>query len=240
MCELFALSFSEPIGPTYFRSFLKRCLFNPDGWGIAWYPDKAVQLFKEPFPGGTSQLASVISTSSTVQSCVYVAHVRKTNSSVVAHENTHPFHRELFSRDFVFAHNGNVTSLKALPTGHFRSVGRTDSEHAFCRLLSSLEERSHWTGTILDIQQLAAEMEEINRFGKFSCLLSDGDLLICRRDAGGANGLLLLTSRIGTSSGVVIASEPLSSEKWESFQPGELMAFRKGSLVYSSSGRRGL
>jgi glutamine amidotransferase len=155
----------------------------------------------------------------------------------VAHENTHPFHRELFGRNFVFAHNGNVSSLKALSTGHFRPMGLTDSEHAFCHLLSRLEERSNWTGSILDIQQLAAEMEEINRFGKFNCLLSDGDLLICRRDAGAVNGLLLLTTRIGTSSGVVIASEPLSNEKWGSFQPGELMAFCKGSLVYSSAGR---
>ena len=241
MCELFALSFSEPVGPSeYFSRFLERSASNPDGWGLAWYPDRAVQLCKEPIPGKTSELASFISSSSSVRARLFLGHVRKTNSSVVAYQNTHPFMRELFGRDFVFAHNGNVSGLKTELTGRFRPVGRTDSEHAFCFMLSRLEERSRVSGTHLDFEWFAMEMAELNRHGKFSCLLSDGDALICWRDAGGRNGLSFLKTQNGTAPGYVIASEPLTDEAWVELQPGGLMVFKQGSIVQSSTGRKGL
>jgi len=238
MCELFGVSSSVPSGPTeYFRRFLERCAFNPDGWGLAWYPDKAARLCKEPVPGNTSALAGFISSSPAVRAILFIGHARKTSSSAAAYQNTHPFQRELFGKEFVFAHNGNVSLMKTTPAGRFQPVGQTDSEHAFCYMLSRLEARSRQAGTELDFEWLASEMRDVNRFGKFSCLLSDGDALICRRDAGGKNGLSFLKAQSGTASRYVIASEPLSNEAWVDFQPGELTVFRQGSLVHSSAGR---
>jgi glutamine amidotransferase len=56
-------------------------------------------------------------------------------------ENTHPFTRELWGRYWTFAHNGQLTGYKRLPTGRHRPVGDTDSEHAFCWLLDRLEHK---------------------------------------------------------------------------------------------------
>ena len=49
MCELLGLSFNLAVNPSLsFRGFKFRGQENPDGWGIAYYPDEASQLFKEP------------------------------------------------------------------------------------------------------------------------------------------------------------------------------------------------
>ena len=48
---------------------------------------------------------------------------------------------ELWGRYWTFAHNGQLTGYKRLPTGRHRPVGDTDSEHAFCWLLDRLEHK---------------------------------------------------------------------------------------------------
>ena len=52
--------------------------------------------------------------------------------------NTHPFVRELWGRNFVFAHNGTVKAAKKHPLGRFHPIGETDSEHAFCVIMDAL------------------------------------------------------------------------------------------------------
>jgi len=42
MCELLGMSFNLPVRPSIsFRGFRHRGEENPDGWGIAFYPDEA-------------------------------------------------------------------------------------------------------------------------------------------------------------------------------------------------------
>ena len=49
MCELLAMSFNLPVTPNIsFKAFRSRSERNPDGWGIAFYPDESVQIIKEP------------------------------------------------------------------------------------------------------------------------------------------------------------------------------------------------
>jgi len=73
-----------------------------------------------------------------IKSCAVVSHIRQANRGAVALENTHPFTRELWGRNWTFAHNGQLKGYRRLKTGHFRPVGETDSEYAFCWLLYQL------------------------------------------------------------------------------------------------------
>lgn len=57
-----------------------------------------------------------------------IAHIRQANRGEVALENTHPFTRELWGRNWTYAHNGQLSGYKSLETGNFRPVGETDSE----------------------------------------------------------------------------------------------------------------
>lgn len=63
MCELLGMSFNRPVSCRFtFQGFTRRGNFNPDGWGIALYPEgyKAVQAIKEAVRAGTSELADFV------------------------------------------------------------------------------------------------------------------------------------------------------------------------------------
>jgi len=91
MCELLGISSSVRIRPgRYFAAFRKRGRElpegkgNPDGWGIALYPDrKAVQLIKEAIPAATSRLCEFVSSYEHVPSRTFIAHVRKASRGIL-------------------------------------------------------------------------------------------------------------------------------------------------------------
>ena len=58
-----------------------------------------------------------------------VSHIRQANRGKVALENTHPFTRELWGRNWTYAHNAQLKGYRQLKTGTFRPVGQTDSEY---------------------------------------------------------------------------------------------------------------
>ena len=197
MCELMALSFAEPVSADFsLREFAARGEFNPDGWGLAWYPDggPAVALVKEPVPWGTSPTAGFLASHPTLASRIYLAHVReKTVGDVPRHADTHPFARELAGVDYAFAHNGTLQGPAwDLPLGPFRPVGATDSERFFCHLLGRLAPRAA-LGPILadpdDWAELHGMLAAANAFGKLNVLFSDGDRLFVYHDANGWKGL---------------------------------------------------
>jgi glutamine amidotransferase len=70
-----------------------------------------------------------------IKSCSVIAHIRQANRGIVALENTHPFTRELWGRNWTYAHNGQLRYKSG--DGNFHPVGETDSEKAFCWLLHS-------------------------------------------------------------------------------------------------------
>ncbi|MHA1709912.1 MAG: class II glutamine amidotransferase, partial [Candidatus Baldrarchaeia archaeon] len=63
MCELLGMCFNMPVQPKIsFRAFRRRGRENPDGWGIAFYPDSgnAACVFKEPLEAMSSRLSEFI------------------------------------------------------------------------------------------------------------------------------------------------------------------------------------
>ena len=105
-----------------------------------------------------------------------MAHIRRANRGEVALENTHPFTRELWGRNWTYAHNGQLTGYKSLETGNFRPVGETDSEKAFCWLLHKLTQRYPRTpGNMAAVfKYIASLADELRQKGVFNMLLSDG------------------------------------------------------------------
>ena len=111
-----------------------------------------------------------------IKSCAVVSHIRRANRGEVALENTHPFTRELWGRNWTYAHNGQLKGYRQLDTGTFRPVGQTDSEYAFCWLLHQLALKyprtpSQWPAVFRYIGLLASQLR---KKGVFNMLLSDG------------------------------------------------------------------
>lgn len=257
MCELLGMSFNEPVKPNLsVKGLRKKAERNPDGWGMACYPDKSAQVIKEPIEAGDSFLSEFLRNYSEISSKIFIAHVRKSSVGSVSHKNTHPFSRELNGREYVFAHNGSLNNYEKLDTGRFKSIGETDSEHVFCNILNEIEIRQINSWSADDFLWLNQKLDDINSDGKFNCIFSDGEHLFCYHDKNDFNDFCLV-QRISpyeifqfqdnefevyliqeekkSQKGFIIATNPLTDEEWKSFLPGELMVFKNGEIVYSKT-----
>ena len=75
MCELLGMSFNLPVRPKIsFRKFRQRDEENPDGWGLAFYPDSSAQIFKEPLKATKSDLSGFLKDYPEVRSKIIIGH----------------------------------------------------------------------------------------------------------------------------------------------------------------------
>ena len=141
MCELLGMSANVPTDICFsFTGLMQRggkTGPHRDGWGIAFYEGRGCRTFHDPNPSAESEIARLVQRYA-IKSRIVVSHIRRANRGRVCLENTHPFSRELWGRHWVFAHNGQLRGVKQLPLDFYRPIGTTDSEHAFCWLLSRI------------------------------------------------------------------------------------------------------
>ncbi len=109
MCELLGMSANVPTDICFsFTGLVQRgggTGPHKDGWGITFYEGKGCRTFKDPQPSFQSPIAKLVQ-DYPIKSCSVVAHIRQANRGRVALENTHPFTRELWGRNWTYAHNG--------------------------------------------------------------------------------------------------------------------------------------
>jgi glutamine amidotransferase len=231
---------------------------HSDGWGLALYEQRFARLFLEPAPACESALARFVR-ENPIRTLLAVAHVRKRTVGTPTLENTHPFKRVLWGRDWIFAHNGTLPEVRNKPLSDFTPIGDTDSEHAFCWLLAELrvafpggypEERPD------DLWRCVAELGgRLGAEGTCNFLLADAHHLYARcatklcyiirqapfgratlRDAEVQVDFSALTTP--EDRVVVVATEPLTSDEiWTHGTPGTLWVFRDGCLQAALASR---
>jgi len=204
----------------------------------------------DPKPSAHSEIARFIR-EYPIKSRIVICHIRRANRGRIALENTHPFTRELWGRSWSFAHNGQLRGIKKWPNAHFRPIGTTDSEHAFCWLMDQLRER--WQGApspralYLCLAELCGTLAE---HGVFNVLLSDSKCLYCFC----STNLVWLTRRAPFQAATlidedltvdfrkettphdivtVIATRALTrDERWVSVERRKFVAFQGGELAF--------
>ncbi|HEY0064460.1 MAG TPA: class II glutamine amidotransferase [Telluria sp.] len=252
MCQLLGMNSSKPAGLGFsFAGFAERggrTAEHSDGWGIAFHDAAGCHLITDLQASSDSPLAASIRQAPKRARNV-VAHIRKATQGSTSPENSHPFTRTLWGKSWSFAHNGDLKEYFPVHTPHYSAVGETDSERAFCHLLSSLLQRySRGAPARSDLFAAVAEIAaEIATYGSFNFILSDGDLFFAHcstalhyvvreypfRDA----RLIDCDLAINFSQHnhlddrmAVIATAPLTTgEAWLAFQPGELKMFVHGA-----------
>lgn len=184
-----------------------------------------------------------------IKSEVVIGHIRQANVGKVCLVNTHPFSRELWGRNWCFAHNGQLAGLEGSTT-FYRPVGETDSEAAFCDLLNRVRRAFPEPVSVeMLLPVLVASCASYRKLGVFNCLLSDGDWLfsfcstklahITRRAPFGPAQLKDADLKVDFQSETtpndvvtVIATEPLTdNEQWSLYQPGEWRLWRRGECI---------
>jgi len=265
MCELFAMSSRLPATITYsleeFAQHGGRTGPHSDGWGIAYYGDRDARVIRDVDAAADSALVRFVAESGE-RSRTVVSHIRHATQGEVALRNTQPFSREVGGRVHIFAHNGDLTGVSdaaELVLDTDRPIGETDSDHAFCALLTRI--RRLW-GDGAEIPAIDARLEVVADFARIMRVLGpanfiyfDGDSLFLhghRRKHDGEEeprppGLhtLCRSCTVGgtafeadglTISGhnqhvVLAATVPLTDEPWEALSEGEIVVARAGEIV---------
>jgi glutamine amidotransferase len=232
-----------------------------DGWGVAFYQGHDVALFREPFAAGDSALVRYLESGGPGTNLA-ISHIRHATRGTLQLSNTQPFVRELAGRTHVFAHNGDLPDIErrvVLAPGSYIPVGQTDSEHAFCILLTRM--RPIWEQNCappLEARMvvLAAFAAELRLLGQANFMYADGDALFTHSDqrvqlASGRvapPGLWMLQRHCppaepasscqagvaiknGERSALFVASVPLTEEAWQPMGEGELLAVRAGEVL---------
>lgn len=254
MCQLLGMNCATPTDITFsFRGFSQRAGItsdHSDGFGIAFFEDKACRLFVDNQSAVESPIAELIR-NYPIKSRNVIAHIRKATQGKITLENSHPFIRELWGRQWIFAHNGDLHDFDPALTGKFTPVGNTDSERSFCYLLDQLVAKFGFVEPRLD--EIFSVLEEISpkvaEHGTFNFCLSNGQALfsyattklhwIVREYPFKHARLIDLDVEVDFSAVTtpedrvaVITTEPLTdNEQWQAYQPGEMILFQHGRPI---------
>jgi len=255
MCELLGMSANVPTDICFsFQGLMQRggkTGIHRDGWGIAFYEGKGCRTFHDPNPSFDSPVAHLIR-DYPIKSRTVISHIRQATHGKICLENTHPFRRELWGRDWIFAHNGKLKGVKQRALNFFRPIGGTDSEHAFCWMLEELRQRyPDAPPPAKKLYRLIKDLAgEIAGHGVCNFLLSDSRALyahcsthlawITRRAPFGDASLIDddLTVDFSQETGrqdvvTVFATRPLTeNEDWSLMAKGEYVVFRNGEAAF--------
>lgn len=263
MCELLGMSANVPTDICFsFAGFLRRgggTGPHRDGWGIGFYEEGGYREFRDPRPSVDSPIARLIS-DYPIKSHVVISHIRQANVGAVCLANTHPFSREMWGRQWCYAHNGQLERwAETLELSFYRPMGNTDSEHAFCWLLGELRRRFPDPPQNMEVFWYALHelCGQLRKLGVFNLLLSDGQYLYCfcatklthitrRAPFGNAQlrdaELVVDFCEHTTPHDIVsvIATEPLTdNEHWTAMMPGELTVWRDGETLFQIEANAG-
>ena len=253
MCQLLGMNCNVPTDVTFsFTGFAQRggkTDHHSDGWGIAFFEDKGLRHFVDHLAAVESPVAELIRRYP-IKSKNVIAHIRKATQGVVSLQNCHPFVRELWGRNWVFAHNGDLKNFAPKLHAHFQPIGNTDSEQAFCWIMQELWKSHAGVPSIEELTHTLRELAaKIAPHGTFNFLLSNGEALwahatthLCyveRRHPFtqaqlSDEDLSVDFSRETTPQDkvAIIVTAPLTqNEQWTPFQNGELRVFVHGQAV---------
>jgi glutamine amidotransferase len=254
MCQLLALNCAAPTDIRFsLTGFVARggiTDHHVDGWGVAFFEDKACRLFVDPQSSASSALAEMIKRYP-IKSRNTIAHIRKATQGQPQLENCHPFMRELWGRHWIFAHNGDLVGYAPVPVDVYCPVGSTDSERAFCAVLQGLRARFRGTQPPLDelFEALKDLTGEITSYGAFNFAMSNGQALFAHCSTQlhylerswpfstahlvDADVSIDFAEHMSPEDAVaVIATSPLTDDEiWTPFSPGDLAMFQHGKLV---------
>lgn len=181
MCQLLAMNCNTPTDVRFsFSGFSQRAGHTGDhidGWGIAFFEGRAVRHFVDHLRATESAIAQFIK-EYPIKSCNVISHIRKATQGEVNLANCHPFMRQLWGCNWVFAHNGDLKEFFPHLHTHFHPVGTTDSERAFCWILQEMHKSHAGIPTAQELSLTLAELAaRIAQHGTFNFLLSNGENL---------------------------------------------------------------
>jgi transglutaminase-like putative cysteine protease/predicted glutamine amidotransferase len=263
MSQLLAMCFDAAASPSIEFTAMSSAFGKPEpcGWGFAWYPPgtESAVVIKDPTSIGENAMTEVLRDWNRFRSTIFVCHIRGA-AKRVTQQDTHPFSRSYAGRDWILAHNGDLTGdlSQVLPLGEFpvfEPIGKTDTEHALCWLLTEIRERRVRSLSDLGWPLLREWFSKLDALGTANFIFTDGHDLVVYHDQGGYNDLHWIRRRPPheltrleadkialdlsdpfdlSRSMILFATQPLSDEPWIPLERGQMMVVRRGTVVWDS------
>lgn len=182
MCQLLGMNCNTPTDIVFsFEGFRRRAGLtdcHSDGFGIAFFEGRGVRIFRDNQAASLSPIADCIKQYN-IKSLNVIAHIRKATQGEVNIENTHPFIREIWGQNWVFAHNGNLKNLPDMTNHFLQPIGSTDSEAAFCYMAEYLKNTFRKKPSEMEIFEAIQKVtKELAQHGTFNFILSNGEWMI--------------------------------------------------------------
>lgn len=261
--DVLALNFDAPASPTiHLKISQEQGARRSHGWGFGWYPgnQQSVMVVKDPAAKGAEILTSAIADWSNFRSNIFFSKVRGAADGYSQAE-TQPFSRSFAGRDWLFMHNGDLDK-QALERVHGRQIrlleplAGTDSELAFCNLLSQMQTHGARQISDLDPNTLHDWFMRFDELGSADMLLSDGQSLVCfqgsqspkqlcfrrhtppnRPDALTAEAVDIAFDdpRDAFRTALVVSSSPFSGGDLTPMQPQQLIIANHGVVIWNSA-----
>ena len=232
------------------------------GWGFGWYPndESSAIVTKDPTALGERVLVDAITDWKNFRSTVFFCKARGASKGYT-HTQTQPFSRSYAKRDWLFMHNGDldrveIEKLYANKTDFLEPLGNTDSELAFCNLLSLILKHNVRTISDIDHHLLHSWFLKFDEFGSADMCLSDGDSIVCFHGTQSPKQLYytriqppnnqdvyiseaaeisLNDPRDTYRTAFIVSSSPFTGEQWMQMQPGQMLVIRRGVAVWDSA-----
>lgn len=216
-------------------------------------------IAKDPAAKGNTVLMNATTDWSSFRSTVFLCKVRGAKVGYGFTE-TQPFLRSFAGRDWLFIHNGYL-DLEKLNQLHGRKrrsmepVGSTDSELAFCNLLTQLLEGDARTISGVDPSELHSWFCRLDELGSADMLISDGQSMVVFQGSQSSkplgyarflppSGQELLKSaslqvaltdpRDSYRTSFLVASLMSGEVGWTPLQPRQMLIVRRASIVWDS------
>lgn len=206
---------------------------NGDGFGIAWYGERAEPgLYRDVYPAWSDpNLKSLVAQ---VRSGMFLAHVRASTGTATSRNNCHPF----AVRNWSFMHNGQIGGFERFRRDADMMIpedlyayrrGATDSEVLFLVALAEGLEQDPLGG----MQRAVARLEALSRAKgaephlRMTAAFSDGKRLYAVRYSSDAVVPTLYHRWSEARQGRAVVSEPLEQGEcgWELVPPGSFCCF---------------
>jgi predicted glutamine amidotransferase len=215
MCRVFGAVASDPISIRHelvesTNPMIRLSESHDSGWGVCAYPDVGGAAPKsERFPNAAHS-DSRFDAATEMRGRIFSAHVRRATLGGLSYQNTHPFEFGPYS----FAHNGTILGFRnMLRPAMGEPVGETDSECFFMRLMSDFDPAD----PVRSMRSTVAALVAGHTFSGLNFVFSDGVKLYAYK-------LGIFELHWVTRRGVaMVASEPLTNERWHSVQQDVLL-----------------
>lgn len=233
MCELYAVNSREPVRINdTLRLFYEHSVRHPHGWGLAYWEQQQVVIYREPCAAKDSeQLKNILN--DPIASKIAFGHIRFATIGAIGPENCHPFTGvDCSGRDWTLIHNGTIFSGTELIPYEPKQKGNTDSERILLYLLDCLEAAVKKNGGPLNASQRSKVVEQmaldLSPRNKLNFLIYDSEQLYVHTNMKDT----LFTASQG-DVGFFVTSPLENDFDWQRLPLNTLLTYRDGTLVYT-------